>query len=75
MLLCLKFMHVFTKVKNFEYLDGYSHFCPVKVAWIHKKIRILPLYMGTSILSDHLYTMLILKIISYWLRIKYNIYL
>ena len=32
MLLCLKFMYVFTKVKNFEYLDGYSHFCPVKVA-------------------------------------------
>ena len=21
-----------TKVKNFEYLDGYSYFCPVKVA-------------------------------------------
>ena len=75
MLLCLKFMYVFTKVKNFEYLDGYSHLCPVKVAWIHDKIRKFPLYMGTSILSDHLHTMLILKIILYWLRIKYNIYL
>ena len=50
MLLCLKFIYVFTKVKNFEYLDGYSHLCPAKVTRIHDKIRKFPLYMGTSVL-------------------------
>ena len=65
MLLCLKFMYVFKKVKDFEYLDGYLHFCPVKVARIHQKIRKFPLHIGASILLDHLHTMLILKIILY----------